>query len=183
MTEPRRCLLSVFLTCLAALTLTGCQVAMPSRALAPANVAAGEVQFELAGPGGAAMLVPVKINGQGPFYFVLDTGATVAVVDQRLAQRLNLPERRGVTGIGTGIGSSGPMKLVSLQTLQVGNASGSDLTAGVVDIQHLRNLGGGGGSGGKEIEGLVGLNFLRSFRVTIDFQRSVLQLQKPQTRR
>ena len=36
--------------------------------------------------------VPVMINGQGPFDFVIDTGADRTVVSQELAKRLNLPE-------------------------------------------------------------------------------------------
>jgi predicted aspartyl protease len=36
------------------------------------------------------MLAPVGINGQGPFNFLLDTGANSSVVSHKLAQRLML---------------------------------------------------------------------------------------------
>jgi hypothetical protein len=42
----------------------------------------------------------------------------------------------------------------------------------VIDLQPLRSIGSGA-------QGLVGLNFLKSFRVTLDFQRNVVALQAP----
>jgi hypothetical protein len=51
-------------------------------------------------PNGAAILVPVKINGQGPYTFVLDTGATFTCIDQKLVDQLKLPETRGQIGVG-----------------------------------------------------------------------------------
>src|SRR5215471_4677537 len=94
--------------------LVGCQLAAPSRLGQPADIAAGEVGFELAGPGGAAIVVPVTINGQGPYKFVVDTGATLTCVDQELARQLNLPERRGQIGVGATVTSTGNIELVGL---------------------------------------------------------------------
>ena len=54
----------------------------------PASTVPGEVPFELAPPNDAAIIVPVKINGHGPFKFVLDTGATFTCIDQKLVDEL-----------------------------------------------------------------------------------------------
>jgi predicted aspartyl protease len=162
-------LLILFLTT----ALTGCSVQVPTNPAPPANAAAGEVSFELAGPGGAALLVPIKINGQGPFNFVLDTGATFTCIDQKLAEELKLPEQRGQFGVGVTIEGEGNVKLVEVNSMEVGTATASGLSACVIDLQNMRALG-------VDVRGLVGLNFLKSFRVVIDFQRKILQLQKPQ---
>src|SRR5215510_9417073 len=69
--------------------------------------AGGEVEFDLAGPGGAVLVVPVYLNGTGPYDFVLDTGATLTCVDQKLAAQLGLPSRFGRMGIGAGVGGTG----------------------------------------------------------------------------
>ena len=37
------------------------------------------------------MMAPVTINGQGPFQFLMDTGANVSCVSRELGQRLALP--------------------------------------------------------------------------------------------
>lgn len=152
--------------------MIGCAVKVPTGPTAPANAEAGEVSFELAGAGGAAILVPVQINGKGPFNFVLDTGATLTYIDQELVEQLKLPEQSGRFGAGATIRSEGNVKLVSISSLQVGTATASDLTGCSIDLGNLQAIG-------VEVKGLLGLNFLKSFKVTIDFERKVLQLQKP----
>ncbi len=150
----------------------GGNLALPTRVAEPANVEAGEVGFELAGPGGAAIVVPVLINGEGPFNFVLDTGATITCIDRELVNRLKLPEQRGQIGIGAGVKNQGNVQLIKVNSLQVGSAKAENLNACTLDLQHIRGIG-------LDANGLVGLNFLKSYRITIDFQRNVVQFQKP----
>lgn len=144
----------------------------PARVQTPADSAAGETPFELAGPGGAALIVPVFVNGQGPFQFVLDTGATFTCVDQSIARQLSLPEARGVLGAGASIEGSGQMRIIELDSIRVGSARADDLLGCELDLQHTSQVG-------LEIDGLLGLNFLKSFRMTLDFGRNVLLLQEP----
>lgn len=155
------------------LLLAACEAGAPARVEAPADSAAGEVPFELAGLGGAAVLVPVYLNGQGPFQFVLDTGATLTCVDARLADSLALPASRGKLGVGAGVGGSGRLRLVQLDSVRVGTARVVDAPGCVLDLRHIGALG-------LEVDGLLGLNVLRRFRVTLDFRRRVLILQDPE---
>ena len=128
--------------------LAACQPpGAPDTVHAPPDSAAGEMAFELAGPNGAALMVPVHVNGEGPFRFVLDTGATITCVE-------------GTTR----------MRLVRLDSLRVGGARAEGITACALDLAHTAAIG-------VEIEGLLGLDFLRSYRVTLDFDRQVLLLQ------
>lgn len=149
-----------------------CQPTGPSRVAAPADSAAGEVALRLAGPNEAAILVPVRVNGQGPFEFLLDTGATLTCVDESLAQGLALPERRGLLGFGAGVGGGGRLRLVAIDSVQVGQARAYDLTGCVLDLEQARSIG-------LETHGLIGLNFLKPFRVVLDFERKVMSLQSP----
>ena len=151
----------------------GCQrPGAPARVEVPADSAAGEVAFDLAGPGDAALMVPVYLNGEGPFDFVLDTGATLTCVDQAIATRLRLPAARGVVGVGAGIEGAGRMQILRLDSLRIGAARAKELNVCALDLKHIGTLG-------LEVDGLLGLNFLRSFRVTLDFQRKVLHLRSP----
>lgn len=125
--------------------------------------------FQLAGPGGAAFVVPVKVNGAGPYQFVLDTGATLTCVDESLAQKLGLPEPVGTVGFGGTVQGLGRMRLLSIDSLQVGSATSTDLTGCAVDLSPMR-------SAGLDVHGLVGLNFLKSYRVTLDFSERTLRL-------
>lgn len=154
------------------LPATGCAVPLPQDDARPAEARPGEVGLKYVGPGDAALTVPVSINGQGPFTFVLDTGATLTCVDTELARKLELPDQPGVTGRGATLGGAGGMRLVSFESLQVGSASATDLMGCVLDLQQLEVIG-------KDIRGLLGLNFLRSYRVLLDFPRKTLELQTP----
>lgn len=134
----------------------------------PVDSAAGEVAFS----GGAAMLVPVHVNGDGPLQFALDTGSTLTCVDGSVADRLELPERLGMRGVTAGAAGVGRMRVVLIDSLRVGGVAMRELDACVVDLGHAREVG-------VEIDGLIGLNFLRAYRVGIDFDRGVLSLQNP----
>ena len=55
----------------------------------PSLHAALSVPFKLAQD--TLIIIPVTANGEGPFYFVLDTGAENTIVDTALAHKLALP--------------------------------------------------------------------------------------------
>lgn len=160
---------------LALIAMTGCDVGTAARVTVPADSAAGETAFRLAGPAGAMLLVAVEINGRGPYDLVLDTGATLTCVDETVAMELELPRARGAIGYGAGVGSAGPLVLVRVDSVRLGAAQAEGLTACVLDLQHLRQLRTLTGSGA-EVHGLLGLNFLKNFRVTLDFDRQVVSL-------
>jgi predicted aspartyl protease len=151
-----------------------CDQTQPARVSIEADTTAGEVAFELAGAGGAALVVPVHINGTGPHSFVLDTGATITCMRTDLAEQLELPEVSGVLGMGAGVGSSGRVRLVSVDSLRLGGILAEELQACVLDFEHLTSIG-------LEIDGLLGLNVLRQFRVTLDFDRSIVTFERPGT--
>lgn len=154
-----------------AISSAGCTAGGLGPPAEPAQTTPGEIAFELAGPGGAVIVVPVRINGQGPYDFVVDTGATFTCVDQELAEALSLPEQPGSVAFGAGIGGSGSVKIVEIDALEVGTARAEDTMAAVIDLSTIKQSG-------IEVRGLIGLNFLKAYRVTFDFERNVLKLEK-----
>lgn len=150
--------------------LAGCVGVVPSGGRAAPEP--GEVQFELAGPGGAALVVPVTVNGEGPFPFILDTGATLTCVDEALVKELDLGEVQGVTGLGGTIQGMGRMRLISLGTVALGEATVHELRGCAVDLSPMRQAG-------LEVQGLLGLNFLRAYRMTLDFAGKTVRLESP----
>src|SRR5438874_13196204 len=101
------------------LVLSACTLPAAKDFGTPASTLPGEVPFELAPPNDAAIIVPVKINGHGPFKFVLDTGATFTCIDQKHVDELKLPDGRGQLGIGVLQPSEGEVKLVSHDSIDV----------------------------------------------------------------
>jgi predicted aspartyl protease len=100
---------------------------------------------------------------------ILDTGATYTCVDSSLARELALPERRVAVGVAVGVGGTGRVRLHAVDSLRVGAAVVRDVTVCSMDLRALRQLGG-------DVHGLLGLNVLRRFRVTLDFEREVMRL-------
>lgn len=157
---------------LLALWAAACEMGTHSRVEMPADSAAGQISFRLAGPGDAAIIVPVYINGEGPQQFVLDTGATLTCLNESLADTLNLPEKRGQIGFGATVSGARRMRLVGVDSLRIGDVKAFDLTACTLDLDHFRQAG-------LRVDGLLGLNFLKSFRMTLDFESRQLRLEKP----
>lgn len=120
--------------------------------LPPSNSVKGAIP--LVGKLGS-MTAQIKINGQGPFTFLLDTGADVSVVSKRLAQRLSMngPKLKEieVEGFcGTEKGKQVKLAQVSLQQHQVSQLDAVILGSRVFDL-----LG---------IDGIIGQNFLNRYQ-------------------
>jgi predicted aspartyl protease len=147
----------------------GCEVPSAQRVSSPADMDAREVPVSFSGPNDAALIVPVHINGMGPFDFVLDTGATMTCLSHGTAERLGTEATPGASGIGAGIGGAGRVEMVALDSLRVGETQVAGMLGCLLDLSQFRALGA-------PIDGLLGLNFLREFRVTLDFGRNTLRL-------
>jgi predicted aspartyl protease len=142
----------------------------PERIEVAPELDAGEVAIDFTGPNDAALIVPVFINGDGPFDLVLDTGATITCLSHETAERLGLSAEPGAVGFGAGVGGAGRFEVVRVDSLRVGGTTAHNLLACTLDLSQLEAIG-------TEIDGLLGLNFLREFRITIDFERNVLRLE------
>ena len=137
--------------------------------VAAADSTGREIALRWVGPGGAAIAVPVRINGSEPVDLILDTGATLTCVDTALARELALPEQQGILGGAIGAGGAGPIDLHTVDSLQIGGAVVRGLTVCAIALDPLREVD-------DDVRGLLGLNALRGFRVTLDFERSTVHL-------
>ena len=165
MTKPYVCA-----ACLAIALVSGACVQAGGTATPDPAAGPGEISFRLEGAGGAAVVVPVRLNDKGPYDFVVDTGATLTCLDEKLADELGLPAVRGVVGRGATLGSSsGAIELRRLDAIAIGETRATDLTACVLDLENIRGAG-------LDVHGLLGLNVLKAYTVTLDFKRSVMSL-------
>jgi predicted aspartyl protease len=172
MESNRRATVSLGALVPAVVLATACQPLVDPQTAVP--VGEGEIRFTLAGRGEAAIVVPVYVNDRGPYDFVLDTGATLTCVDRILAEELDLPPVRGVVGVGATVGTSGQVDLLRVDRIAVGDAGATDVTVCAVDLATMRDVG-------LQAHGLLGLNVLKEYRVTLDFRNQVLSLRDPRT--
>jgi PDZ domain-containing protein/aspartyl protease len=109
------------------------------------------------------MVVEVKINGEGPFRLIFDTGAPVTLINNKVAKAASVIPKDFKRPFFTMFGSLGEFKVKSLQ---VGDASAEDVPVMVMDhptVEAISKLAG-------PIDGLVGLSFWGRFRLSVDYQ-------------
>ena len=104
------------------------------------------------------MTVSVTIQGQGPFDFMIDTGAQATVLSRALAERLQLNDRGRATLVG--MASSKLVETTPIDDFTLGSRSFYIRQAPVVEGEHI------GGA-----DGILGLDSLQDQRVLLDFTR------------
>jgi predicted aspartyl protease len=113
-------------------------------------------------------LVPVTINGKGPFTFALDTGASQSLMDSAVARRLQVP-RKGSAGNIAGVNSVKKASLVKVSSWRVGQVKLPPTTIVTMNLPFGNAFAG--------IQGLLGSDVLSSFDVvTIDYGKQQLRL-------
>lgn len=106
------------------------------------------------------MTAPVRINGQGPFQFVVDTGANRTVLSAELADSLDL--RPGPVANVHGVAGVEPTRTAAINELRVGSVVSRNLLAPRLPRQRLG------------ADGLIGVDVLRNRKVLMDFRRNEL---------
>jgi hypothetical protein len=100
--------------------------------------------------------VDVRVNGRGPYRFVVDSGADTSVVGQRIARDLELP--LGTPVILDGVTARNVVDSVKVAELTIGASRIPDL-----ELPALRESDVGG-------DGLIGIDALNQQRLMMDFE-------------
>ena len=121
---------------------------------------------------GSQIIVPLRVNQNGPYDFLVDTGAQITTVDSSLASELQLSVR-GTTGVG-GAATYGRYDFAYLGELQAGTKSVSDLLVVIENLSQLK-------AADPRIRGILGDNFLEHFDLLIDNRQRLLCLDDSNT--
>ena len=111
------------------------------------------------------MVAPVTLNGQGPFSFLIDTGANRSCISQALADRLQIEAGAPVsvrTVVGARVRSS-----VVVDRLQLGAKTQRHVTAPVLPMK------------GVDGDGVLGIDWLKNRRLVLDFSGHSLEITAP----
>lgn len=104
------------------------------------------------------MTVPVTIGGEGPFDFMIDTGAQATVLSATLADQLGLTDRESATLVG--MASERPVETAMVTDFALGDRIITIRTAPIVEARHIGSA-----------DGILGLDSLQDRRVLLDFTR------------
>jgi gag-polyprotein putative aspartyl protease len=114
------------------------------------------------------LLVEVRVNDNGPYHFVVDTGADRTILASEVAVELGLSH-------GEKVMLKGVVRAVLTETVSI-----RTMTFGSITKRHLmvptlsRSL--------LDADGYLGLDFLDGHRVTFDFKNHLLQVSEPRAR-
>jgi len=114
------------------------------------------------------LTVPVTIMGQGPYRFMIDTGAQATVLSRDLADRLQLFDRSPATLIA--MASTRQVETTMVERVALGNRVFTIQTAPLLDAV---NIGGA--------DGILGLDSLQDQRVLFDFENNLLSVADAET--
>jgi predicted aspartyl protease len=142
------------------LALLGAACALPCALAADARQPGDAIRFSLIDD--YLIVVPVMVNGEGPFKFLLDTGTTSSMIDPELERKLNATEIGG-SHLATMSGERRDRR-VRLDEVRVGQAAVSGLVALVDRLDAARALVPGA-------RGILGEDFLRQFDIFIDYEK------------
>lgn len=116
----------------------------------------------------------VHLEGiERPLNFIVDTGASVSVVSERLAQEEELttylePTRLRIYGAA---GIAEDVKSLLLPKVMLGTLTRERISAAILDLEPVNE------TAGFTQMGILGGNYLRHFRVSFDFQRGLIRLE------
>jgi predicted aspartyl protease len=109
------------------------------------------------------MTVPVTVNGQGPYNFMVDTGAQATVLSHALADHLQLTDRMTATLVG--MASTREVQTAMIDEISFGSHTAFDARAALVEKD---NIGGA--------DGILGLDTLQDRRVLLDFANRPMEI-------
>ncbi|HET6275955.1 MAG TPA: alpha/beta fold hydrolase [Candidatus Cybelea sp.] len=116
------------------------------------------------------MLIEVSLDGKGPFSMIVDTGSSSLVITPDVARRLGIVARPAGRAYGAGSGSSA-LASARVPSLAIGSLRFRDVNADVIDLSPIRRK-----FGFPALDGVIGYDTLRRFRMRIDVDASRITL-------
>ncbi len=123
-------------------------------------------------------IITVKgtINGKGPFNFIFDTGASMTVIEKQTAEKLGLSGKAQATRNALGAGGALVATTLTVESIKVDDVEAKDIQVGVLDLSNVSKCGCIG-----ELGGIIGYNFVKDYRVLIDYPKQEISFERTRT--
>ena len=137
--------------------------AAPVDATSPAEgAAAGATKIPFTP--GKPIMVSAKVNGGTTANLMLDTGASVTVINPRVLAAMGIGSSQALRGSVKGATGSADVLFVPIQSIEVGTARSGPLRIAAHDVDLSQG------------DGLLGRDFLDQFKVTIDSTAGIVTI-------
>ena len=113
---------------------------------------------------GKPIMVTARVNGSGSVQLMLDTGASVTVINPRILAGMGIGSSQALRGSVKGATGSADVLFVPIQSIEVGSARSGPLRIAAHDVDLSQG------------DGLLGRDFLDQFTVTIDSAAGIVTI-------
>ena len=113
---------------------------------------------------GKPIMVSAKVNGGSTANLMLDTGASVTVINPRVLAGMGVGSARAIRGTVKGATGSADVLFVPIQSIEVGSSRSGPLRVAAHDVDLSQG------------DGLLGRDFLDQFKVTIDSTAGIVTI-------
>lgn len=148
-------------------SLVSCAAGNPKPAAASRQAAPTAIPFELATH---HVIVKATVNNSRPLSFVLDTGANLAIIRMATAMELGLALKGNVKSGGAGAGTQTGRRVKDATWSLVGLDGFSQPVTIALPLPALPS------GVGRDIDGIIGGEFIRQFVLELDYQARVIRL-------
>lgn len=122
------------------------------------------------------IIIKLKINDQGPFNFILDTGVGLMIITEpNLVDSIHLSSKRLIKIPGLGEGEDDEAYISSILKVDIPGLESYDISAAILKKDHF-NLSN---YAGMPIDGLLGYEFFADMAVKINFADSIITVCRP----
>jgi len=136
--------------------------AAPVASSSPGDAAAGSTRIPFTP--GRPIMVSAKVNGGSAANLILDTGASVTVINPRVLAGMGIGSTQAVRGSVKGATGSADVLFVPIQSIEVGSSRSGPLRIAAHDVDLSQG------------DGLLGRDFLDQFKVTIDSTAGIVTI-------
>jgi hypothetical protein len=116
--------------------------------------------------------IPVYVNGEGPFMFLLDSGAGMTMINKSLADSIGLKDAGNLPAVGVGGIDVG--NFVKIDSLRLGRLTLLDFAAGALDLGFAEQMLI------EPIDGILGYDLFSRLIVDIDYPDEILSVYDPE---
>ncbi len=114
------------------------------------------------------IMAPVMVNGQGPFRFIVDTGASRTVISPRLVERLGLSASTEQPLTIHGVTGAGSVPSVKIDELRAGDIVLRDRRLAVIEPHVFAGA-----------DGILGVEGFEGMRIRVDFATDRIEISRP----
>ena len=120
---------------------------------------------------GGFMFVRGKIDNRDAGWMMIDTGATISILDKAVAKRLGLPARRSMTL--SAMGGSVSSAMCGVKSVSLGDISFAIEEVGAFDLKLMQKVMG------DRVVGFIGGSVLKQAPFTLDYRKETITFHRP----